>query len=305
MSHKFTWRDLPSLLRYHNRQVFLDTSLAFTYAPGVLSSVLQSLATPGMCVSVHPTGIIGQVSHSLHKTSARLSFVAADSFTNPKMVDLLTHLSQQAGEMGAFRVLAEVEEGTPLVSHLLRAGFTPYAEQQVWRIKTGGPVDSNQGAWRPVSARDLGDIHSLYGRIVPSDVKRIEHPPTAADLQGVVFPHRGELAGYASTRFGPRGAVLDVWLDPSQDNYQAHIKSICAALPTPRSMNIYVRVRAYQQKLATAVSESAATNSDAFSQVVMVKHLAIHQKIRHPFKLPALEQQPDASTPIISSESNS
>ncbi len=217
------------------------------------------------------------------------------------MMDLLTHLSQQAGEMGAFRVLVEVEEGTPLVDHLRRAGFNSYAQQRVWRFPARGWGDFHQEAWKPVSARDLGDIHTLYQKLVPGEVKRIEPPPTAADLRGLVFHHEGKLHGYAAAQFGPKGVLLDVLLDPSQDEHQAHLTAIRSNLPIHRSQAVYVRVRSYQQKLGTALG--GLTTSPTSTQIVMVKRLAIHHQVRQTFKLPVLEQQPEASTPIISSES--
>ncbi|MBS1249083.1 MAG: hypothetical protein MAG431_00656 [Chloroflexi bacterium] len=304
MTQNFTWQDLSSLPRYRKRQIFTDTALGITYAPGVLSSVLQSFMRRDFCVLVHPAGFLGQVGHLSHKVYARLTFVATkDSFSNPGMVDLLNHLCQQAGEMGAFRVLAEVEEGTPLAHHLLRAGFAPYAEQRIWRF----PIDledvPNPLPWKPVSARHLGEIHALYQKLVPAEVRRVEPPPTAADLQGLVCRREGEMVGYAAAQFGPKGALLDVWLDHAQEENKAHLTGILSTLRTHRSQEVYVRVRSYQQKLGTAAESLSA--SPTARQLSMVKHLATHQKIRQPFTLPAIEQQPDVSTPMIKSERNS
>lgn len=304
MTQKFVWQDIFSLPKYGKQQIFLNNALSCTYAPGVVSSALQSLVMRDFCVSVHSSGLIGQVCHSSHKTSARLAFVAfKHTFSSDEMVKLLTHLCRQAGEMGALQVLAEVEEGTKLADYLLRAGFTPYAEQRVWRFPAGIRGSSAPLAWVPVSARNLGEIHSLYQKLVPSDVRRIEPPPTASDLSGLVCRHEGELVGYASAQFGPRGMLLDILLDTSQDGTQAHLTAIRQNLSTTRSQVVYARVRAYQQKLATALEVLQASPSP--TQIVMVKRLSAHYQVKQTFNLPALEQQPDASTPFIHSESKS
>ncbi|OQX63500.1 MAG: hypothetical protein B5M51_04955, partial [Anaerolinea sp. 4484_236] len=54
MARNFTWRDIPTLPRYRKQQVFLDTSLSLTYAPGILLGVLQSLIfIENFCIATH------------------------------------------------------------------------------------------------------------------------------------------------------------------------------------------------------------------------------------------------------------
>ncbi|RLD11726.1 MAG: hypothetical protein DRI56_00395 [Chloroflexota bacterium] len=311
MARNFTWRDIPTLPRYRKQQVFLDTSLSLTYAPGILLGVLQSLIfIENFCIATHSLpnqetdDLIGQVCHSAHKTSAHLTFIAPkNALAHSDVVKLLTHLCRQAGERGALWVLAEVEEGTKLTEHLLRAGFTPYAEQSIWRFPAGIQGTSSPLAWKPVSARDLGEIHSLYQKLIPSAVRRIEPPPTASDLQGLVCRHNGELVGYAAAQFGPKGVLLDVLLDTSQNGTQAHLTAIRQNLPLTRQQPVYVRVRTYQQKLATALESLQSSSSP--TQIVMVKKLSANYQVKQTFNLPVLEQQPDVSTPFVNSESKS
>jgi len=310
MARNFTWRDILTIPRYRKQLVFLDTSLSLIYAPGVFSSVLHSLLNEGFRISTHSltdqdTGdLIGQVCHSSHKTSARLAFVAPEkALSHEGMAKLLAHLCRQAGEMGALWVLAEVEEDTNLADHLQRVGFTPYTKQRIWRFPSGNLNSSNSLAWEPVSARFLGEIHTLYQKLIPSEVRRVEPPPTAADLLGLVCHREGELVGYAAAHFGPKGLLLDILLDPTQNNHQAHITAICQNLPTSRSQAVYIRVRAYQQKLETALKDLKVSPSPA--QMVMVKRLSAHYQVKQTFNLPTLEQQPDASTPFVNFESKS
>lgn len=303
MTKKIAWQDIFSLPKYGKHQVFLNNTLKYTYAPGVLSSVLQSFVNRNFYVSIHPSGLVGQVYHLMHKTSARLAFVASRDVPAPlAMESLLSQLCQQAGKMGALRVLVEVEKGTNLADNLRRAGFTTYAEQQVWRFSEV-ERSSDLPTWEVASSSDLGGIHTLYQKLVPSEVKRIEPPPTAADLLGVVYRFEGEIVGYAASRFGPKGALLDILLDPAQNKTQAHLTAIYQALPLTRLQknNMYVRVRTYQQKLASALALLEA--SPCPTQLVMVKHLSIHYQVKPAFNISALEKQPDVSTPFINSES--
>jgi hypothetical protein len=312
MARNFIWRDLWKLPRFYKKQLFLDTSLSLTYAPGMISSVIFSLLVPHgsartsihVCRNEDHPAFIGLVNHSPHKPSARVAFIAPEeAAAHPEMSQLLSYLSQQAGEMGAFQVLVEVEEENGILNSLRKVGFQAYAKQRLWKFSSPTSNLHSPFDWIPVQASCVGDIYSLYQQLAPPEVKRIEPPPTVADLQGLMCWAEDGLVGYSAAQFGPQGVLLDVWLDPAQNHVPEHLRAIRKAIPNHLTKPVYVRVRTYQASLETALAEMNALPGP--EQIVMVKRLAAHYKAKQAFNLNALEQRPDVSTPLINTERKS
>lgn len=309
MARSLSWQDVFKLPGFYNKQLYLDNSVRYTYGPGIISSVLFSLLVPngGSCASIHhcqaeqDLNFLGLVNHSPYKPSARIAFIAPiKAASHPEVGSLLANLIQQAGEMGAFQVLVEVEEEAGLVETFQRVGFTTYTRQQIWRMKSSGSVERSLLNWVPVQASSVGDIYSLYQRLVPREVKRVESPPTVADLQGLMCWQDGRLQGYCAAHFGPRGVLLDILLDEEQNNPNDHLRAIRETIPGYQKKKLYVRARVYQHELEEALEALGAHPGP--KQEVMVKRLAAHYKARQVFNLPTLEQQPDVSTPYMHAE---
>jgi hypothetical protein len=310
MARAFTWRDLLILLRYRDRAIFLDNTLSLTYAPGLLSTVLLSLIFPGsgfftMLQSPEENAlpVVGQMYRANVKPMAKLTFLAPKDEVSPAhMVRLLSYICQQAGERGAFHILAEVQQEGLIADCMRQSGFRPYAEQRIWSVPEGVDLEVHQPGWRPLSNADGEEIHRLYGEIIPRDVQRVEAPPRVGDLQGLACRVKGELVGYSSFHWGPKGVLVDLVIDPAQPALGGHIKAICEKLPPHRRRNIYFRVRTYQEKLASALEEMGAQQGP--DQLAMVKYLAVHYRAKQAYNVGAFEKQPDITTPFVKTEDN-
>lgn len=308
MARDFAWRDVLAFIRYRDRAVFLDNALRLTYAPGMFSSVLLSLVFPRSgFVTTWQSSVedsspaLGQMYRAPGKHSARLTFLApADPDSRAQMVRVISHLCQQAGERGAFHILAEVQRESPLEDCLRQSGFRAYAEQWIWMVPGALSHDRSQPGWTPFSEGEGEAIQRLYRKVIPRDVQRVEAPPRVEDLQGLSYWADGELAGFAVFHQGPKGVLMDLIIDPAESNLEDHIAALCEKLPPQGRKKTFFRVRTYQKKLISALERVGAVQC-AF-QLAMVKHVAVHFRAKQPYQVGTFETQPDVTTPFVKSE---
>jgi hypothetical protein len=119
---------------------------------------------------------MGQVILSDSETSARLTFLAPAEKVDGLAIPLFDHLSEQAGNWGAFHVLAEVDEDSPAFKSLRQACFAMYAWQRIWKLpRLDVPQDDN--SWQEVDGTDWPAIQSLHGQIVPALIQPVDALP--------------------------------------------------------------------------------------------------------------------------------
>ncbi len=151
---------------------------------------------------------MGQITLGDGETSARLTFLAPAANIDPLALPLLDHIVEQAGEWGAFHLLAEVDEDSPTFRTLRQAGFTMYAWQRAWKLPVLDPVEGDFGTWRQAEETDWPAIQSLYGQIVPALLQPVESLPK--QVSGLVCRPEGNLQAYITVKSGPEG----VWVQP-------------------------------------------------------------------------------------------
>lgn len=308
MARAFSWRDFLTLFRYRNREVFLDNSLSLTHAPGVLTNVMLSMLLPnsGFCTAVQPgpdgsRPLLGQFHCANARRVARLTFLAPeDEISQDRTVKLCSSLCKQAGEMGAFQVLAEVEQDTTTAASLRQTGFQPYAEQRIWLLPSSLVPAGDTKGWAPISREDEQHIQHLYKQIIPRSVQRVEPAPRVKDIQGWAYRRQGQLRGIATFTWGPKGVLVDVVMDPEESSLEGHITALFQLLSPYHRDRFYFRVRTYQQKIASALERVGASKSPL--QLAMVKYLAVQFQVKKLTNLAHLEKQPDITTPFAKSE---
>ncbi len=218
----FDWRDLPALHRYRNQSVFLDSSLVLTRGPMLLSGAILSTLAPAMGITTTVStsnsdtnqALIGQFIQSPGSQIAQLTFLAPqEALQSIEFAPLLEFLCAQAVDRGALRLLADVDEDSPVFEALRQSGFAIYARQRIWRLSRlpasdpiSSPLDSG---WRPAEDRDLIGVRSLYNNLVPGLVQQVE-PFPADRLHGFVFCQKDGLLAYVEVRYGHRG----IWVQP-------------------------------------------------------------------------------------------
>jgi hypothetical protein len=313
----FDWRDLPALHRHRNQVLFLDSMRLLTQGQRLIpAGALFSYFAPATGIFTYrctgggnsnggntpgaQTTLLGQVVHPAGATSARLSFIAPvsalDTNSLPELLELIT---TEIGERGGYHLLAEVDELDPSFENMRRAGFGVYARQRIWQL-TGIPTGERVSTlWRAGTSRDCLHVRALYNDLVPGLVQQVE-PPPANRPRGLVCFENNDLLAYIEIRYGPRGIWMQPFIHPDAEKVTARLVDLMLNLPYRRARPVYLCVRSYQSWLESAIEELGAEAGPR--QAVMVKRLALPQKVLRPYVLPALEGgRPEVSAPITQS----
>jgi len=309
MARKLAWKDLRLLPRYQKQRMVLDNSLRFVFNPGLFSSSLLSVVLPSsefyaaadpLASDQYPL-LIGQLLLAKGSKSARIALLAPGELgSEPDYNGLLSHLSQAACERGALQLLGEVKVGSHEERILNRAGFRTYAEQRIWKLPRQLMYGSGQKSWIPAGRADNEPAQKMYQRIVPAQIQRLEPLPIFPATQGMISWQEGRMAGIALTQFGPRGILLDLLLEHSLGSLDEFLSALLFHLPYRSTREVYVRVRGYQESIASALERLGALPGD--HQRAVVKRLAVHYNAQQAFLVQGFEKQPDITTPISSTE---
>jgi hypothetical protein len=308
----FDWRDLQALYRFRHQSVFLYSALVLTRGPMLVSGALLSFLAPSTGIftatrkrsSRQDSPIIGQTIQMPGSQIAHLTFLTPDWVLNDAPLgSLIDYLAVQVGERGAFRLLADVDEGNPGYEALRRSSFAIYARQRIWQL-TGQPVGEGLvNGWRVATDRDSIGIRSLYNNLVPGLVQQVE-PISPGNPRGLVYYEADNLLAYVELKYGHRGVWAQPFIHPDAGEVTSWLVGLLNKLPYRHSRPVYLCIRSYQSWLESALEDLGAEAGPR--QAVMVKHLAVPQKAFRSFALPALEGgQPEATAPIARLEQNS
>jgi len=311
----FDWRDLPALYACRNSSVFLDSALVLTRGPLMVAGAMFSFTAPSLSVTtvVHNSkedgkpDIFGQVIQRRGSPFAHLTFLSPDiALEAPEIDEVLEALMVRSGEQGAYRLLVDVDERTLAFELLRKSSFAIYTRQRIWQFnyqpKEKPAFESQDARWRRAFQKDMLAARNLYNNLVPGLVQQVEPFTVNQRLNGLVYLQDGNLMAFAELRYGPRGIWVQPFIHPDTADVTGRIQSLLDSLPNRLSRPVYVCVRSYQSWLEPALEEMDA--SAGSQQAVMVKHLAIMQKVLQPVTVPALDAgRPEITTPIVRSES--
>ncbi|MBC8509452.1 MAG: hypothetical protein ISR58_08520 [Anaerolineales bacterium] len=302
------WRDLPTLYRYRHQGVFLNSALVATRGTGLIPSVLFASLNPTsgfttwVCMEdCDELPLMGQSIRLASSTAARLSFLAPrEALESPSTQKLLEQLVQQAGKRGAFHLVAEVNTDSFIFENFRRAGFATYARQQIWAWDQNSNNSTGQPHWRIAQFGELPRLQALYGLVVPETIAHIEPLSASSFLPGLTYYKNNELIGFALVRYGGHGIWVKPYFLPDVQEIDQLLTKLITDIPDRRSRPIYFCVRAYQPLLAPTLEAMDAIPSP--EQTVMVKHMAVHHKLRETFKLGNLNGHPE--TPLAQTQQN-
>jgi hypothetical protein len=307
----FDWRDLPALYNYRNKSVFLHSSLVLTRGSWTISGALLSSFAPTAGISTYVSvdngdtdhKLIGQTIQTPGSQIAQLTFLAPEeALDSGALPGLLEYLSGQAISGGAFRLLADVEEGTMVFDALRVVGFAIYARQRIWQLVGSPSAEPTGVTWRTATDRDVIAIRSLYNNLMPGLVQQVE-PFLADRLSGLVHYQEGTLLGYVELKYGHRGVWVQPFIHPDAEHVADGVIDLVQNLPRRLSRPLYICVRSYQSWLEPRVEELGAKPGPR--QALMVKHLAIPKKAVRSYALPAIEGgRPEVTTPITQKQNS-
>ncbi|OGO66007.1 MAG: hypothetical protein A2030_04620 [Chloroflexi bacterium RBG_19FT_COMBO_50_10] len=291
----FGWRDLPLLLSYRDRGLFLDSTRVLIHGSALIpmGSLLTFLGPTirnytYRCENSLPSGLplIGQVTYAMGASYARLSFLAPENAIERSDLSALSeYMAAQMGRQGAFHILADVDESSP-VYHLLRlAGFAIYARQRIWRLD-GQPIGEEEAvSWGACKPSDVIGTRSLYCNVVPGLVQQVE-PLPKKNLKGFVHYQNGDIRAYIELKYGRNGIWVQPYVHPDAENFDRQLVYLLRNLPGRGDRPLYICVRSYQSWLETAIDALGAQPGS--EQAVMVRHLTIALRVKQSYPLPAM-----------------
>ncbi len=273
----------------------LDSAQALTRgSPVGVASVLGQLhpargTYTGVCLANGQPALMGQVSYVMGNRSARLTFLAPES-TPPAagFTGLLEGLAWQAGEMGAFSLLGEVDEQSPTFESIRRAGFSVYAWQRIWRLLLPSESSAKPNGWQPASSLDEQPVRNLFQMLVPPLVQSAE-PLSNRKLNGLIYRQNGDLMAYVECVYGPRGIYLTPLIHPDIQDGLSLLRGLMPALAPRLGRPIYLAVRSYQAWLENVLAEIPA--EAAPRQALLVKHLTSMQRVPLNARLVAIDSR--------------
>jgi len=276
--------DLPLLARYRRDVLPLYSARILTRGNPLSAMAMLSYLNPRRSIytavaTENSDSLMGQVILSGDETSARLTFLAPTENFNGLTLSLLDHLTAQAGEWGAFHLLAEVDENSSVFRSMRQAGFSMYAWQRVWKLPKLEKTDA-ESSWREVEETDWPAVQSLHGQIVPALIQPVDVLPKKAT--GLVCHPEGNLQAYVAVKSGPAG----VWIQPLVPPDSGCGPERLAGLSGWGNRPVYVCVRSYQAWLETILEDLGAEAGPR--QAVMVRRLA--KTIKEPLAISVLEK---------------
>jgi hypothetical protein len=276
--------DLPLLSRYRRDVLPLYGARILTRGNPLSAMAMLSYLNPRRNIytavaSENADSLMGQVILNGDETSARLTFLAPGENINGLTLSLLDHLTRQAGEWGAFHLLAEVDENSSVFRSLRQAGFAMYAWQRVWKLpRLEKPNDDS--SWSEAEEADWPAVQSLHGQIIPALFQPMDALPKQAS--GLVCRPDGNLQAYVAVNSGPAG----VWIQPLVPPDSGCGPERLAGLSGWGSRPVYVCVRSYQAWLETVLEDLGAEAGPR--QAVMVRRLAKILKVEE--KISAMDK---------------
>jgi len=270
--HQLDLLDLPTLYRYRGEAVSLDSARLLTRgnpmgAMGMMSYVNPSRHIYSAVSDNDGATLLGGIIHTNGETFAKLLYLApASRLGDHALPGLVEDLTSEAGQWGAFHVLAEVDETSAAFVPLRMSGFSVYAWQRMWDV-SGLPAGDSNCKWQRVRSIDLPSIQSLYHQIVPPLLQPLEPAPKRA----AGFMCNEGVRCYVSNSSGLAGIVLFPLIHPEATDVSAKLLSIINHFPNRSRRPVYLCVRSYEAWLEPVLEDLGAKS--AARQAVMVKHL--------------------------------
>jgi len=223
---------------------------------------------------------IGQIKLNQGDQNARLSFLAPESnLIDRGLLALLDHLVWECGGRGALRLLAEIDEESPLLEMLRLSGFGIYGRQQVWRFATTIQPDGKEQPWRSFQPIDQHNLNSLYHTVVPplmQSAEAIDKRP----FRGFVYHVDGEMLAFVESLDGPKGVFLNPVVHPNIHEPEKIFSALLHFVNSSSSRPIYVAVRDYQSWLNSAAENLGG--SPGSRKILLVRYLINHQRVNVP-----------------------
>jgi hypothetical protein len=242
--------------------------------------------------------LLGQVTYVQGASYARLSFLAPENEMDIQCLSAFSdHIAAQMGMQGAFHILAEIDENSPVYALLRRAGFAIYARQRIWRLDADALDKAEVVNWKPCRGEDTIGVRSLYCNVVPGLVQQVEPLPKKR-LRGFVHYQKTDISAYVELKHGRYGIWVQPYVHPDAQSFEQQLVTLFGYLHRRFKKPLYICVRSYQSWLELAVEALGAVPGPR--QAVMVRHLSLAQRVKQTYPLPAINgKHVEPTAPIV------
>jgi hypothetical protein len=275
------WHDLPSAYRLAGRGSSFDTQFRLTAGA---ESLRRGLFANGkrmysyILKQASRTAGLGMLRYPAEGHHARLAYLAPDlarDADDTLWLALLDGLVKMAGRHGAVNLIAEVGEDSQALEVFRESCFGIYARQVIW-VREPAPVDGPEVKLRPAHAADEMAVSSLYRALVPSLIRQVEPPPSAAGacylLERDTIPY-----GLVTIKRGKHGTFVEPYLHPeAQQDTRAFING-ALKLAFAWRQPVYCRLRGFMSWLGAPLAGSGF--EPLVSEAVMVRHTAVRLQL--------------------------
>jgi len=303
----FGWRDLTLLRNYLDYGLFLDSAQVLTQGKSLVSmGALLSFLAPSARMYTYRSDrsskpdipLIGQISYATGASFARLTFLAPEAALEQADVSAFSDfIASEAGKLGAFHILADVNECSQAFEMLHRAGFAIYARQRIWCLEGEALGKGDPADWIPSRSKDTIAVRSLYCNVVPGLVQQVE-PLPKKELKGSVYYKDGELLAYVELKYGRNGIWLQPFIHPDAGEIERFVLPLLNGLPGRGKRPVYICVRSYQSWLESAIEAIGAQPGAA--QAVLVRHLTVARQVSPVYAVPAINgKRVEPTAPIV------
>ena len=238
--HPFEWRDFPLLHSFRNQGLFLDSTRVFIHGPTLvpLGALLTFLGPTTRSYTYHcencsPAGLplVGQMTHRMGASYARLSFLAPENGIEiADLSALIDYMAVQIGVQGAFHILADVNESSQVYHIIRRVGFAIYARQRIWRLDQQAAGEEDKVSWRAIRSSDMIGARSLYSNVVPGLVQQVE-PLPKKNLKGFVYYQNSDIRAFVELKYGRYGIWVQPYVHPDVENFDRKLVYLLNNIP--------------------------------------------------------------------------
>lgn len=287
----FAWHDLIKFYRYRRQILCTDSTQLLTSGSPIGPWAFLTRLHPSLDVYTavcYPgngkPALIGQMRYATGQRSARIVFLMPEeSLTESYLVELLDMMAFRAGSYGAFHLLAEINEDSSALDGMRRCGFSVYAWQRVWQIKSIPENHHNHSdIWHSAESVNENAIRNLYHVLVPPLAQAAEplifrRAFTPGRLQGWVYQQDDEILAYVEGVYGPHGIYLQPLIHPAVENVSQVMSALITQQPKILNRPVFIAIRSYQAWLETVLRDLECQVGPR--QALVVKHLIAQQRL--------------------------
>jgi hypothetical protein len=124
----------------------------------------------------------------------------------------------------------------------------------------------------------------------------METPPDR-HMHGLVCLRQGDVMAYTELDYGPLGIWAQPFVHPAAEEAGALLEGMVKQIRNIRHRPVYVCVRSYQGWLESWLADLEAEGGPR--QALLVKHMAITQKVTQPLFAPIMEKNAAKHSPAI------